>query len=368
MDRRAWLQSAGAAFLGSVALPFGLKNAEAPTLKSVRADGPVRMHLNENPYGPSPKVFAHLLDYSEEYGQYPGPAYRELSALAAAKYGVMPEHCLVGNGSGELLCLAGHLAALNGKTVVSPYPSYDELGSFAERMGASLVSVPLDDGLQTDLYAMLDAIEPDTGLVYICNPANPTGRHIPIDDLREFVKKVPERTLVFVDEAYSEFATAPDFGSMLPYLSSHPNLIVTRTMSKAYGLAGFRLGYAFAQKALLDRMTRVRTTYASAVAIRAAMTALNDPAWLKQCVDSNAMERSRITSFLRDRGLRVLDSQTNFIFYYTGVDAADYRAKFTEHGFNTGRPFPPFREWCRLSIAKGADMARFMDTYEKVIG
>lgn len=367
MDRRAWLQSAGAAFLGSVALPFEFRGIRT-AVEAVRAEGPVRMHLNENPYGPSPKVWDHLLDFSEEYGQYPGPAYRELTTLAAAKYGVTPEQCVVGNGSGELLCLSGHLAALNGKTVVSPYPSYGELGSFAERMGATLVGVPLDDHLQTDLSAMLGAIEADTGLVYICNPANPTGRHIPIGDLREFVKRVPEKTLVFVDEAYAEFATASDFGSMLPYLNSHPNLIVTRTMSKAYGLAGFRVGFGFAQKELLERMQRVRTTYVSAVGVRAAMTALNDPAWLKQCVDSNAMERNRISSFLRDRGLRVLDSQTNFVFYYTGVDAADYRTKFTEHGFNTGRPFPPYRDWCRLSLAKGADMARFMDTYAKVIG
>lgn len=365
MDRREWLKSAGTALVGVAAWPaagFDLNNQQ----RAAQESEVLRMHLNENPYGPSPRVFEQFADFRAEYGRYPGGAYQELTQKAADFFGVLPEQVMSGNGSGEMLCTAGHLGARNGKQILSPYPSYGELAGYARQVGAESVTVPLDAHLQTDLDAMKAAITSDTGLIYLCNPANPTGVHIPIDDLLAFARSVPENVLLFVDEAYSEFATADDFGSMLPYLNEFPNLIVTRTLSKAFGLAGFRIGFAFAGKELLSQMSPLRTTYVSAVAVRAGIAALDDKAWLDRCVHENETQRRRLTYFLQDHGHRLVQSQSNFIFYETGIDAAEYRKMFGEHRINTGRPFEPYRNWCRLTIPSKEGVDRFIDVYNQL--
>lgn len=367
MDRREWLQSAGFAMLGSLALPIGMQPLRAVSRPGI-ANDPVRMHLNENPFGPSPKVFEQFMNFSAEYSQYPGPAFTQLRDMAAGVIGVKPEECVVMNGSVEVLKTAGLLAQRKGGTIISPKPTYDNLVIFAEHLGANVRWIPLNDDMQTDLEAMSAAINSDTGMVYLCNPANPTGLHINHDKLKSFIDSIPKDVLVFVDEAYAELASAPDFKSMVPYLDQYPNMILSRTMSKAYGLAGFRIGYGIANAELAAELNMLRTTFVTAVGVRAAMVALEDTDWLKRCTDETIAERERITGFLRDRGVRVLDSQTNFIFYHTGIDTTEYRAKFQAEGFITGRAFPPHDDWCRLSIPSNADVTRFMAAYDTLFG
>lgn len=367
MDRREWIQTSGAALLGSVALPlFGDKVFSRP-LKHINS-GPVRMNLNENPYGPSPKVFERFMDFSAEYSQYPGPAFTELRDMAAGVIGVRPEQLVVMNGSVEVLKTAGLMAQRKGGTVISPRPTYDNLVVFAEHLGANVRWIPLDHDMQTDLDAMSAAINSDTGMVYICNPANPTGLHISHDRLLSFVDSIPKNILVFVDEAYAELATASDFKSLVPWLDTYPNMIISRTMSKAYGLAGFRIGYGIASEAMAAELNQLRTTFVTAVGVRAAMTALEDTEWLQRCNDGTVAERERLLQFLRDRGVRVMDSQTNFVWYHTGIDATEYQNKFRPLGFVTGRPFAPHNDWCRLSIPGHEDLTRFMQAYDQLFG
>lgn len=228
--------------------------------------------------------------------------------------------------------------------------------------------ISLDADMQTDLEAMAAAIGPDTGMVYIVNPANPTGLHISHERLLAFVDSIPRNILVFVDEAYAELATAPDFKSLVPWLDQYPNMIISRTMSKAYGLAGFRIGYGIASESLASELNLLRTTYVTAVGVRAAMAALEDTEWLDRCTRGTIAERERLTAFLRERGVRVVDSQTNFVWYYTGMDAREYQDKFRPLGFITGRPFAPHNEWCRLSILGHDDVTRFMQAYDQLFG
>jgi len=367
MDRREWIQTSGAAILGTVALPLlGNKVLSQPP-KHINA-GPVRMNLNENPYGPSPKVFERFMDFSAEYSQYPGPSFTELRDMAAGVIGVRPEQLVVMNGSVEVLKTAGLLAQRKGGTIVSPRPTYDNLGVFAEHLGATVRWIPLDREMQTDLDAMSAAISSDTGMVYICNPANPTGLHIPHDLLLSFVDSIPKNIIVFVDEAYAELATASDFKSLVPWLDAYPNMIISRTMSKAYGLAGFRIGYGIASEALATELNLLRTTYVTAVGVRAAMTALEDTEWLRRCNGGTVAERERLITFLRDRGLRVVDSQTNFVWYHSEIEATEYQNKFRPLGFITGRPFAPYNDWCRLSIPGHDDLTRFMQAYDQLFG
>lgn len=367
MDRRSWLKSVTTAAAGPFVAPF-LPALPGESVSEKHADGPIRMHYNENPYGPSPKVFEHHMDFSAEYSRYFVPAFNDLKDLAAEKMGVKSEQCVVMNGSIEVLKTVSLLAQRRGGTIISPQPTYGNGITYAAHLGATVQWIPLDSELQTDLQAMADAVNADTGMVFVCNPANPTGLHIPHDTMLDFVKGMPRDVLVFVDEAYAELATASDYRSMVPYLDEFPNLIVSRTMSKAYGMAGYRIGYGLANAELATTLNALRTTYVTIVGAHAALIALQDREWFDFCAKNNEHERERVTAFLRQRGVRVLDSQTNFVFYQTGMDAAAYAALFEPHGFILGRPFAPLNDWCRLSLSTAENMDKFMAAYDGIVG
>jgi len=367
MDRKDWLKSTGLSMLGAMALPLynpDLKSLE-PLYQNQKA-GPVRMNLNENPYGPSPKVFERFMDFSPEYSQYPGPAFTQLRDMAAETIGCRPECLVVMNGSVEVLKTAGLLAHRRGGAVVSPQPTYDNLVLFSEYLGTDVRWIPLTADMQTDLDAMYAAIDADTAMVFVANPANPTGLHIPHEKLLSFIDSIPKDVLVFVDEAYAELATTPDFRSMVPWLDKYPNMIISRTMSKAYGLAGFRIGYGIANEALATELNQHRTTYVTAVGVRAAMTALEDKEWLNRCVQGMVTERERMLSFLRERNVRVVDTQANFVWYHTGIDVKEYQAKFLAEGFLVGRPFAPYMDWCRVTLPGHDDTTAFMQAYDRL--
>ncbi len=367
MDRRTWLKSFTAAAAGPFMVPFlsGTSNGYWP---GADAAEPIRMHYNENPYGPSPKIFERHMDFAPEYSRYYVPAFNDLRDLAAAKMGVKSEQCVVMNGSIEVLKTVSLLAQRRGGAIISPQPTYGNGITYAEHLGAEVRWIPLDVELQTDLEAMAAAVDANTGMVFVCNPANPTGLHIPHETLLSFVKSMPRDVLVFIDEAYAELASAPDYRSMVPYLDEFPNLIISRTMSKAYGMAGYRIGYGLANAGLASTLNALRTTYVTIVGAHAAIIALEDRQWFDFCCEKNGKERERITAFLRQRGVRVLDSQTNFVFYETGTNAQAYAALFEPHGFILGRPFAPLNNWCRLSVSTTENMDKFMAAYDGIVG
>lgn len=371
IDRRAWLQTTGTGLLGALALPFLPQEVQStPRVAPIHVNtaGPIRMHLNENPFGCSPLVYERFMQFKEEYSQYPGSAFTELRDTAAKRYGTRPEQCVVMNGSIEVLKTAGLLAQRSGKAVVSPQPTYDNLMVFAQYLGADIRYVPLKADMQTDLKAMLAAIDDQVGMVFLCNPGNPTGLHLPHEEVMAFMEQVPKHVLIFMDEAYAELADAADFKSMVPWLDQFPNMIISRTMSKAYGLSGFRIGFALAQEALATQLNQLRTTYVTAVGVRAALAAFEDTAWLEQANQATIAERRRVITFLKDRNIEVMDSQANCVWYKTGMDATAYKKKFEEAGILVGRAFPPHLDWCRISIASPTHMTQFMTTYDRLFG
>jgi histidinol-phosphate aminotransferase len=369
MDRKDWLKSTGLSMLGAMALPLYNPNLKAidSSVQAVRT-GPIRMNLNENPYGPSPKVFERFMEYSAEYSQYPGPAFTQLRDMAAETIGCRSECLVVMNGSVEVLKTAGLMAQRRGGTVISPKPTYDNLVVFSEHLGSTVRWIPLDEHMQTDLDAIYSAIDLDTSMIFIANPANPTGLHISHDKLLAFVDSVPKNILVFIDEAYAELAIADDYQSLVPWLDTYPNMIVSRTMSKAYGLAGYRIGYGIANEALATELNALRTTYVTAVGVRAAMAALEDKEWLDRCVQGMVTERERMLTFLRERNVRVVDTQANFVWYYTGMDAKEYHAKFLAEGFILGRSFAPHLDWIRVTLPGHDDTTAFMQAYDRLFG
>jgi histidinol-phosphate aminotransferase len=272
------------------------------------------------------------------------------------------------NGSIEVLKTAGLLAQRTGKQIVSPKPTYDNLMVFAQYLGAEIRYIPLKKDMQIDLKAMLAAIDDQVGMVFLCNPGNPTGMHLSHDELLAFAEQVPKEVILFVDEAYAELADAPDFKSMTPWLEQFPNMIISRTMSKAYGLSGFRIGFALANEPMATQLNQLRTTYVTAIGVRAAIAAFEDTTWLEQATKATIAERRRVITFLRDRKIDVVDSQANCVWYKTGMEANAYKKKFEEAGIIVGRPFPPHFDWCRISIASPDHMTTFMNTYDRLFG
>lgn len=287
---------------------------------------------NENPYGPSPAARAAIVDQLQVLHRYPDPLGADLKRALAAKHGVDVERILLGNGSHELLMQLGQVFAGAGDDVVFSRYGFAVFALAAQAAGANLRIVdalPRDAvmPLGHDLDAIAAAITSFTRLVYLANPNNPTGTWFGRDAFAAFMAHVPPEVIVVLDEAYAEMADAGDVATGLPLLVAHPNLVVTRTFSKAYGLAGLRIGYLLAAPGLVAVMERVRESFnVNGPALAAAEAALGDEAHLAWVLAHNAEQRAALTSALRARGLAVLPSQTNFVLVEFGPRTAGIEA------------------------------------------
>ncbi|QSX77786.1 histidinol-phosphate transaminase [Agrilutibacter solisilvae] len=284
---------------------------------------------NENPYGPSTAARMAILDQMQSLHRYPDPLGLDLKRALATLHGVDTGAILLGNGSHELLMQLAQVFAGPGDEVVYSQYGFAVFALATQCAGASARVVPArtrdraDMPLGHDLDAIAAAITPATRLVYVANPNNPTGTWFGVDALDAFLAKVPPEVIVVFDEAYAEMAVAPDYASALGRLGRHGNLVVTRTFSKAYGLAGLRVGYLLAAPGLVAVMERVRESFnVNGPALAACEAALDDAAHLDSCVRRNAVERDALAQALQRRGLRVFPSQTNFLLVEFGPQTA----------------------------------------------
>lgn len=284
---------------------------------------------NENPYGPSPAARMAVLDGLHTLHRYPDPLGLDLKRALAERHGVQVDRILLGNGSHELLMQLAQVFAGPGDEVVYPRFGFAVFALATQCAGARAVvaeALPRDDArmpLGHDLDAVAVAITPATKLVYLANPNNPTGTWFGREAMAEFVAKLPSDVIVVFDEAYAEMADAPDYASALGLLDAHPNLVVTRTFSKAYGLAGLRVGYLVGAAGLVAVMERVRESFnVNGLALAAAEAVLGDEVYLQGTVARNASGRLALTEALRSRGLSVFPSQTNFVLVEFGPHTA----------------------------------------------
>jgi histidinol-phosphate aminotransferase len=297
-----------------------LRRAAAPELL-------VELGSNENPYGPAPGVRAAMEAALSQVHRYPDPFGGDLKRALAAKHGVSPAQIILGNGSHELLMQFGQVFAGPGVDVVFSQYGFAVFAIATAAAGARGVVVPalpVDAAMPRghDLDGLLAAVTPATRLLFLANPNNPTGTWFSRDALAQFLAAVPEHVLVVVDEAYGEIADAPDFGSALSLLASHPNLLVTRTFSQAYALAGLRVGYAVGGAEVVGMLERVRESFnVNCVALAAAEAALADDEHLRSTCGEKARQREALGAALKSRGWQVSPSQTNFLLVDFG-DAA----------------------------------------------
>ena len=335
--------------------------AAAPRLDA----GPVRLSANENPYGPSPAALRAMQEAFSSAWRYPDEATDALVADLARLHGLAKESFLVGDGSSEILKLAASAFTGAGRKLAMAEPSFEAIGIHAKVHGAQVVSVPLDRAYAHDLEKMSVA---GAGLVYVCNPNNPTASITPKGKLRSFIDAVPSSTAVLVDEAYHHYADSPDYESVIPLVATHPNLIVARTFSKIFGMAGLRLGYAVAQpEAIRNLAAHAAWDSVNVIAIAAGRASLSDAAYVAEGRRRNAATKAQVVGELRRLGFEVVPSQANFILIDTRKEVKPAIEALRERGVLVGRLFPALPRHLRVTLGTPPQMKRFLDAFGAVV-
>jgi len=380
VNRRQWLISTGLAAGSSVLLPKVLPalgaaqkldgvgtyhdrllEMEASATEARRAAGPIRLAFNENPFGMSPKAKDGITTGWWEHSQYDLQSNGALKRAFAKHAGVDPSNVLITQGSSETLSVAALAYGLQGREVVIPWPTFEGLPSYAETMGATVRKVPLTADLGHDFAAMDTRITNAVGLVFVCNPNNPTSTVSDAQQIRSFVSATQHRALVIVDEAYHDFVDTPGHRSMTDLVLKGENIIVSRTASKIHGLAGLRVGFAIARPDIVERLEERMTGNPNAFGMQAAIASLADTSYQEFVKGRNRDGRALLTSTLTAMGKRVAASQTNFVFFQAGMPNDRFRAAMKEQGFLTGRNFPPYMDWSRVSIGTPEEMKSFVE-------
>ena len=342
---------------------------DLPALRKRFGSALAELGSNENPLGPSPRAIAAIQTALPEAFRYPDPKGLALKTALARHLGVEVAQITLGNGSHELLMLIAQCFADASVSVAFSEFGFAVFPIATAAAGARAIRVPAfarDHAampLGHDLEAMAHAVRADTRIVYLANPNNPTGTWFDDAALARFLARIPATTLVVVDEAYEEFVTAPALAGALQFLSRHPNLIVTRTFSKAYALAGLRVGYAVSGTDIASVLERLRESFnVNALALAAAEAALADQAHVAKGRDWNLAEREWLTDCLRARGSRVLPSQTNFVLIDFARDAAPIEKALFERGVIV-RPMGGYGlpEFLRISVGTRAENERLLE-------
>lgn len=337
------------------------------------AGGLLELGSNENPHGPGPRVREAILAALADIHIYPDPLGGDLKRALAEKHGIDTGQILLGNGSHELLMQFSQVFAGPGLDVVASQFGFAVYALAAQAAGARFIAAPAfarDRSMPCghDLEAIAAAITPATRLVYLANPNNPTGTWFGSDALQTFLARVPGEVLVVIDEAYAELADAPDYASALALPDRHPNLIVTRTFSKAYALAGLRVGYAVADPGLVCVMERVRESFnVNSLGLAAAQTALGDEAHLRLTVARNAEQRYALADALRARGHFVYPSQTNFLLVEFGPHSVELERELVARGVVL-RPMAGYGlpDCLRISVGDAAGNQRLLQTLDEI--
>ncbi len=349
--------------------PINLMKSALGQGSTAMPDYVIRMNSNENPWGPSRAALRAINAAIEEANLYTYFLAGEMSELIGGLNDISPDHISVGAGSAELLKMGGLLASMDEGSIVVADPTFEDLPRYAGDNGSEVIRVRVNDKMETDLEAMASAIRRDTKLVYICNPNNPIPTIVEKNALRDFILEISRDRLVFVDEAYHEFVDNPDYSTMMDLVrEGRRNIIIARTASKIHGLAGLRVGFSFTHPDLAAEINRRMTGTLNIMGMRAALASYRDQEHANFVLRKNKESLAITQGYFREAGIRHINSNANFTFVETGHDITEVQARFMEHNIRVGRPFPPFRNWMRLSMAKPEEMRYFVETYKKLYG
>jgi histidinol-phosphate aminotransferase len=368
-------------WLAARGLEEHLAQAQAPAPKPSRPVVPpgveeIRISSNENPLGPGRAVLDAMLGKFGEAGRYPfnsSPTDSALVATLAERYHVKPEQIVLGAGSQEILKNAMRAWVTPKKSLVTALPTFENCTSFAKKYTLPVVEVKVDSAMRLDVDGMIAAASKgDAGLVYFNNPNNPTATvhgAKTVADMVERIRRASPSTVILIDEAYHDYVTDPAYETAVPLALSTPNVFVARTFSKAYGMAGMRIGYALGMTDTMKPLATLRMPYnVSTLGVTAAMVSLGDPLHIAAERARNTDVRAFTVKSLLDMGVKPADSQGNFLFADIGMPAKDFRDACIKEGVVVGRDFPPFEKThCRISIGTMEEMRKATDVFRSVL-
>ena len=353
LNRRQWLKTASLAGGFTLFNGFtGIQSLSAEEIKKYnprKLENPIRLSSNENPYGPSERVRNAVKTAFNEGCRYPYEYADELAEMLAVKHGVDRESIIITGGSTEGLKIAGITFAADGGEIIAAKPTFLAMMQYAEMWGANINWVPVDKNLGYDLQEIEKRISSETKMVFLCNPNNPTSTLLPADTLTDFCSSVSKKTIVFSDEAYYDYIEDPNYPSMVELVKKGENVIVSKTFSKVYGMAGMRIGYLIAKPELASIIRANVVAMSNVYAIEGAKAALMDDEFYKFSIQKNKEAKDIIYKTLNHLGLEYIKSSTNFVFFKSGKNIDDLGKQKLTKGVRIGRAFPPFFDWCRIS-------------------
>ena len=368
VSRRKFAQLLGAGAAATLVRPrLSFAKPTQPNTTSSTAGGTVvRLSANENPYGPSPKGLQAITDSFGIACRYPDEHNNVLIEKLAKLNGINHDQILLGDGSGEILKLCAEtFTGQQRGPLIAADPTFEAILKNAAANGAEVVKVPLTNSFVHDLPKMLTAAR--GGLIYVCNPNNPTASITPKDELRDFIAKTPRETMILVDEAYFHYADSPDYESVITLTKDHPNLILSRTFSKIYGMAGLRCGYCVAQKQTIDRMRPYQMwDSVNIMALAAASASLDDPDQVPNGQRLNSEAKMFVTSELARAGYKTIPSQANFIMIDCRRPVVPLIKAMKEQNVHVGRLFPALPNHMRVTIGKKTEMETFVSAFKQV--
>lgn len=329
-----------------------------------------RLSSNEVPWGPFPEVIDAMKAALDGLNRYPDGACNDLRTLIAERLGVEEETLVFGNGSCELLMLLGQAFLGPERHAIFPHPSFVMYRAIALAHGAPFSAVPLK-ALDYDLEALLAAVREDTSLLIICNPNNPTGSYLEPVVLRSFIREIPADTVIVLDEAYGEFVTSPVQEESTAWLKEHPNLIILRTFSKIYGLAGLRIGYGIADPQVVEALDKIRQPFnVDALAQIAALESYRRAARVEERRQQIASERARLAARLAEMGIAHHPSEANFLLVDVtglGVPGPEVAQALLERGILTRSGYAmDCPGWIRVTIGEAAEGDLFLAAMEEL--
>jgi histidinol-phosphate aminotransferase len=328
----------------------------------------VKLASNENPYGPSPKAVAAVSGETLALHRYPDPRGHHLREALGVHHHISAAEICLGNGSNEIIDLICRVFAGRGEHAVFGHPSFPcyRIGSIAQEL--RFTAVPLREHLYWNVDDLLAAVTDKTKLLFVSNPNNPTGAHIGRADLTRLLRELPDRVLAVVDEAYVEYVDADDFAPATELRHTRERLAILRTFSKAYGLAGLRVGYVIGTTDLVTHLNRLRAPFnVSTPGQVAAAAALGDQAHLRETVTATVEDRAELTTALEALGLRVAPSQANFVLVDVGQPGRTVYEALLQEGVIVRPMPPPLDHWLRVTVGRPGENQRFLDSLERVL-
>jgi len=331
-------------------------------------DDAILLNSNENPYGPSTKALEAATRAEGVANRYPDSLEDDVRAAIAKHHGITPDRIVLGCGSSEILQMADLAFTSPERPAVVAEPTFEAVLTYARAIQAPGVKVPLTADFRHDLPKMAAACDAKTGLVYVCNPNNPTGTIVTGEELAAFVAKVPATTTILVDEAYHHFVEDPRYRTACELIEKHPNVVVARTFSKIYGMAGLRLGYAVGSP---DKIAALATfasySNANATVCAAAIASLAEPDLVPRQRKALNDARRWLAAEMKKQGRRTIPSETNFMMIDVGGDVSPIIAEFRKKKILVGRKFPSLSNWLRITIGKPSEMEAFAAALKEIV-